>query len=66
MTVSTLVVKNPPADVGDTGDAGSTPELGGPPAEGNGTPLPCACLGNPMDRGAWGDTVHRVARAGRD
>ena len=66
MTVSTLVVKNPPADVGDTGDAGSTPELGRSPGERNGTPLQCACLGNPMDRGAWGDTVQRVARVGRD
>ena len=23
------------------------------PGEGNGNPLQCACLGNPMDRGAW-------------
>ena len=25
------------------------------PGEGNSNPLQCSCLGNPMDRGAWGD-----------
>ena len=25
-----------------------------------------SCLGNPMDRGAWQDTVHGVARVGHD
>ena len=29
--------------------------------EGNGTPLQYSCLENPMDRGAWKATVHRVA-----
>ena len=29
--------------------------------EGNGTPLQYSCLENPMDRGAWKDTVHGVA-----
>ena len=28
------------------------------PGGGNGTPLQCSCLGNPMDRGAWRATVH--------
>ena len=28
--------------------------------EGNSSPLPYSCLGNPMDRGAWWITVHRV------
>ena len=28
--------------------------------EGNGTPLQYACLGNPMDGGAWWATVHGV------
>ena len=32
------------------------------PGEGNGTPLQYSCLGNPMDRGAWWATVHRVAK----
>ena len=33
------------------------------PAEGNGTPLQYSCLENPMDRGAWWATVHRVAKS---
>ena len=31
--------------------------------EGNGNPLQCSCLGNPMDRGAWWATVHGVAKS---
>ena len=34
-----LVVKNPPADVGDIRDAGSIPGSGGSPGEVNGKPL---------------------------
>ena len=34
------------------------------PWEGNGFPLQCSCLGNPMDRGAWQNTVHGVAKSG--
>ena len=30
--------------------------------EGNGNPLQYSCLENPMDRGAWQATVHRVAK----
>ena len=26
--------------------------------EGNGNPVQCSCLENPMDRGAWWATVH--------
>ena len=29
--------------------------------EGDGYPLQYSCLENPMDRGAWRDTVHGVA-----
>ena len=29
--------------------------------EGNGSPVQCSCLENPMDKGAWRATVHRVA-----
>ena len=32
------------------------------PGEGNGNPLQYSCLGNPMDREAWGATVHSVAK----
>ena len=31
--------------------------------EGNGNPLQCSCLGNPMDRGAWWATVRGVAKS---
>ena len=30
---------------------------------GHGNPLRYSCLENPMDRGAWGTTVHRVAKS---
>ena len=29
----------------------------------HGNPLQYSCLGNPMDRGAWSDIVHRVAKS---
>ena len=31
--------------------------------EGNGNPLQYSCLENPMDRGAWQATVHRVSES---
>ena len=34
-----------------------------PPGGGHGNPLQCSCLENPMDRGAWWATVHRVAKS---
>ena len=37
---------------GDAGDAGLIPRSGRSPRGGNGNPLQCSCLGNPMDRGA--------------
>ena len=48
-----LVVKNPPAKAGDVRDVGLIPGLGRFPGEGNGYPLPCSCLENPVDRGVW-------------
>ena len=56
-------VKNLPANVGDRTDAGSIPGLGRSPGEGNGNPLQYSCLENPMDRGAWWATVHRVEQS---
>ena len=53
------VVKNLPANAGDTRDVGSIPGLGRSPGVGNGNLLQYSCLGNPMDRGAWQATVHR-------
>ena len=32
------------------------------PAEGKGNPLQYSCWENPMDRGTWQATVHRVAK----
>ena len=37
----------------NVGDPGSNPGLGRSLGEGNGNPLQCSCLENPMDRGAW-------------
>ena len=58
-----LVVKNPPANVGDIKDLGSIPGLGRSPGGGHGNPLQYPCLENPTDRGAWWATVHRVAKS---
>ena len=33
------------------------------PGEGNGNPLQYPCLENPMDRGAWQDTLHNFAKS---
>ena len=56
------VVKNPPANVGDLGDAGSIPGSGRSPGGGNGKPLQCSPLENPMYGGAWRATVRGVWR----
>ena len=47
----------------NAGDLGLIPGLGRPPGEGNGNPLQYSCLENPMDRGAWWDTVHGVIKS---
>ena len=52
----------PATNVGD-GDVGLISGLGRCPGIGNGNPLQYSCLGNPMDRGAWGATVHGVAKS---
>ena len=44
------------------GDKGSILGWENSLAEGNGNPLQYSCLGNPMDRGAWWATVHRVVK----
>ena len=58
-----LVVKNPPASAGDIRDSGSIPGLGGSPGRGPGKTLQYSCLENPLDRGAWWATVHRVSKS---
>ena len=52
--------QNLPAHAGDTG---SIPGLGRFPDWGNGNLLQYSCLENPMDRGAWRTTVHRVTKS---
>ena len=58
-----LVVKHPPANVGDVRDTDLSPGLGRSPGEGHGNPLQCSCLENPMDRGALWATVHEAAKS---
>ena len=53
-----LVIKNLCANVGDTGDQGSIPGVGG---EGNGNLLQYPCLENSMDRGVCQATVPEVS-----
>ena len=43
----------------DVGDVGSILGLGRFPEDGNDYPLQYYCLKNPMDRGAWGATLHQ-------
>ena len=56
------MVENLPASAGD---AGSMPGSGRFPGGGKGNPLHYSCLENPMDRGAWCATVHRVTKESR-
>ena len=61
--VALVVKKNPPANAGDIRAVGSVPGSGRFPGGGNGNPLQYSCLENPMDRGDWWATVHRVAES---
>ena len=51
------VVKNPPANAGDVD---SIPGFERSPGEGNGNPLHCSCLENPLDRGTRWATVQWI------
>ena len=60
------MVKKPPANAGDSRDAGSIPGSGRSPGEGNGSPLQYSCLGcleNPRDVGTGNAAVQRVAKS---
>ena len=52
------MIKNPPANAGDTG---SSPVLGRSPGGRHGDPLQCSCLENSVDRSVWWATVQGVA-----
>ena len=54
-----LIVKNLPANAGDTGSISGS---GRSPGEGNGNPLHYSCLKNPVDRGAWWATVRGILK----
>ena len=56
------VVKNPPANAGDTGDWGSIPGQRRSPGGSHNNPHQCSCRENPMERRAWWATVHEVPK----
>ena len=57
------VVKNSPANAGDSRDAGLIPGSGRSLGVGKRNPLQYSCLENLMDRGVWRGTVHGVAKS---
>ena len=59
-----LVVKNPPVNAGRYNRRWFDPWIGKIPRGRHGYPLQYSYLENPMDRGAWQSTVHRVAKSG--
>ena len=52
--------KEPPANAGDVGDAGSIPGSGRSPGGEHGNPLQYSCLESPMDREAWWSHTDRT------
>ena len=58
-----LLVKNTFASASEVREAGSISGSGRSLGGGHGIPLQYFCLENPMDRGAWGVTVHRVTKS---
>ena len=57
------MVRNLPANAGDVRDLDLIPESERAPGGGDGNPLQYSCLENPMGRGAWRATIHRVAKS---
>ena len=53
----------PACQSGDVRRQGSIPRFGRSPGGGQGNPLQCSCLDNPIDKGAWGATVHGVTQS---
>ena len=56
------VVNNLPASAGDTEGVGLIPGSGRSSEGGHGNLLQYSCLENPMDRGTWQATVHKVTK----
>ena len=57
------MVKNQPANAGDSGDTDLIPGMGRSPGVEHGYPLQYSCLENSVDRGAWQATVHGVTKS---
>ena len=57
------MIKNPPANAGYIRDTGSIPGSETSSGGEHGNPFQYSCLENPMDRGAWEVTIHRVAKS---
>ena len=57
------MVKNLPANAGDTRDSSSSPGSGRSPGGGNGNPLQYSCLENPLFRRAQWAAVHGVTKS---
>ena len=57
------MVTNPPANAGDTKDAGLVPGSGICPGVGNSNPVQYCYLENSTNRGASQATVHGVAKS---
>ena len=57
------VVKNLPANAGDSGDMGLISRLERSPGGGNDNPLRYSCPENPMEGGVWWATVHGVTKS---
>ena len=56
------MVKNPPAKAGDTIDMGSISGSERSSGGGHGNTPQYSCLEDPMERGAWQTTVHKVKK----
>ena len=57
------MVKNPLANAGDIRDSALIPGSEKSPGGGNNNPFQYSGLENPMDRGVWRATVHRVTKS---
>ena len=57
-----LAVKNLLASAEDRKDMSSIPGSRRLPGVGNGNPLQCSCLENPIDKGAWRAIIHGVTK----
>ena len=63
MLWASQVVKNPPANAGDTRDMGSIPESGRSPGIGSGNLLQYSCLENSLDRIVWWAIVNGATKS---